>query len=55
MQIIRRFDNEGISLDELLKGLMAKTIEESINDQLITKEGMLGGNSNENITNELKG
>jgi hypothetical protein len=55
MQIIRRFDEQGISLTELMKGLVAKSIEESINDQLITKEeGILGGRSNEDSTDEFK-
>lgn len=55
MQIIRRFDKEGISLDELVKSLMVKSIEEIIDDYLFTNEGMLGGKSDEDSKNELEG
>ena len=55
MQVIRKFDKDGISLEMLMKSIVTQSIDEVIDDALFNQkyEGDLGGNEYENETSEL--
>lgn len=57
MQIIKKFDKDGISLEMLMKSIVTQTIDEVIDDALFNQkyEGDLGDNEyeHENKTSEL--
>lgn len=55
MQIKRKFDEDGVTFESLMKNIISYSLEEIIDDSLLDKnyEGILGGNGYDNEASEL--